>query len=122
MWVHVWSSARIMTFRYLLILFETNCNCSYEVQNTCQYFSLMNPVSVLHCMVMKDSLRNCWAGFYSSGQNIYSENCESCLTELSPWPLVGLCGVFGTLCAPLPPNQFDTHPVTPWPLSSSICR
>lgn len=46
---------------------------------------------------------------------------ELFLTELSDWPLVGLCGVFGTLCAPLPPSQLDTQPVTPCrPSSSSI--
>lgn len=47
----------------------------------------------------------------------------ACLTELSPWPLVGLCGVFGTLCAPLPLSQPDIHPLTPCcPSSSNICR
>lgn len=41
------------------------------------------------------------------------------LTELSMCPLLGLCGVLGTLCAPLLPSQFDTHPVRPWCSSAS---
>lgn len=45
------------------------------------------------------------------------------LTEFRPGPAPGLWGVFGTLCAPRPPSQLDTHPVTPRCTSSSnICR
>lgn len=45
------------------------------------------------------------------------------LTELRAWPLPGLWGVLGTLWAPLPPSQLDTHPLTPClPSSSNICQ
>lgn len=62
------------------------------------------------------------SGHYKNTQRVFKELHVS-LTELSPWPLVGLWGVFGTLWAPLPPSQLDTHPLTPCRLSSSnICR
>lgn len=79
-------------------------------------------------MLMPCLVPCCWCLVHSSvflciKQNLWRSLHAVFLTELSPWPLVGLWGVFGTLWAPRPPSQLDIHPVTPCrPSSSSICR
>lgn len=103
--VHITLSSRSGPFKYL-------CSSSYaDVM-----FGVLTEVWSLYIIQheAESDLR------YHLCVSLWYKNLHvSYLTELSPWPLVVKCGVFGTLCAPRPPSQLDTHPVTPWRPSPS---
>lgn len=101
-YIHTYNCIYIHSYMYVTVYVWI---CGYTIR--CIYIKL--------CITVEPFSRGQADGSHSVSL------CPSCLTELSDWLLVGLCGVLGTLCAPLPPIQPDTQPVTPRrPSSSSI--